>query len=137
MFFKSKRFNFVPISNFLSNPILISLIWDLHNVNFVSFFWRQHKIIVKIWNIQTNDKTLRPYPNDRNSAKNGLIFLTMSKNDSLNFCGNTGYLQDTLLNKWIGQFNELHNTHFFQRSENLTLDFIFHFFPTAFWKTNG
>ena len=30
-----------------------------------------------MWNIQANDKSLTPYPNFHNSAKNGLIFLNM------------------------------------------------------------
>ena len=42
------------------------------------------------------------------------------------------HLQDTLLTKLLGQFIESHNTQFFQRPANLTLDCIGVFFPTRF-----
>ena len=47
------------------------------------------------------------------------------------------HLQDTLLNKLIGQFIELYNTQFFQRPGNFIWDCIVLFFPTTFWKTEG
>ena len=46
-------------------------------------------------------------------------FSPQTKNVSLTFIGRTEHLQDAVLTKLLGQFIELDNAQFFQRTENL------------------